>query len=358
MFAPANDAYKTMLKAFICAPLWYVEGIPRPSWLMDSIDGAGVGKTTTVELIAKLYDGKIIKTNKQQLKTNIEELTKRVVSTAGRLARVLLTDNVTGKFECAELADMMTAESISGKAPYGRGEESRPNNLTYAITANNATLDNDLSDRCFFIKFKMPKRSSTWKKDILRFIKANRLQVIADIIAMLKQGSDITDDPRTRFPEFEETILRPCCESREEYEAAMRTLITARADANVEAEFAARAEEEFETMMQRDMNLRVDPLSQNIFILGTLAEEWMREIFSPDEMRGALMQQLRGFSTNKHTKRFDAQMERIRFGEGGKRTQRRGILWRGDLKRTDNEVDAIIGLKGKKPHQFESTGMD
>ena len=351
-FSPATEAYKILMKGFICMPLWYIEGIPRPGFTFDSIDGAGAGKTTMVELIAKLYDGTAIRTNPQQLRNNYEDLTKRLVSTTGRIARVLLCDNVTGRFECPELADMMTAECISGKAPYGRGEESRPNNLTYAITANSATMDNDLSDRCYFIKVKRPSRSSKWKTSVLQYIKRNRYQIIADIIAMLEQGTQLEGQPVTRFPEFEESILRAVCKDRPEFDLAIETLSVARADANVEAEYATRAEEEFQTFMLREMDLRVQPGNENIFILGTLAELWMREIFSFDEIKGNLMQTLRGFAKNNHTDKFSGHIERMCFDSGGKETRRRGILWVGDPSRVNDKPDHVIGLKGKKAIQL------
>lgn len=353
MFNPVDEDNMTLLRAFVCAPLWYINGIPRPSWMFDSVEGAGVGKTTFVEIVSRLYGVTPIRTNRQQLKNDVDELTKRVVSTTGRLARILLVDNIVGKFESPELADMMTAESISGKAPYGRGEESRPNNLTYVITANSGSLDNDLADRCIVVKFAKAPRSSNWRTDVLNYVEEHRLQIIADMIAMLESAAPMESEPKTRFPEFECTILRAVCRSEDELQRAIAAMLRSKADANVDAEFAARVEEEFQTSMLREANLQVQPGQQNIFILGTLAEQWMREIFTHEEMHGNLMQKLRGFAMNGHSNRFYAKIERVYVGQGKARNQRRGILWLGNPENPE-QIDRIIGLKGKQVVELQS----
>ena len=65
-FSPASDADRRLLAAFICAPLWHVPGIPHPSWIIDSQDGAESGKTKVVELVAKLYASEPIRTSQAE----------------------------------------------------------------------------------------------------------------------------------------------------------------------------------------------------------------------------------------------------------------------------------------------------
>lgn len=340
-FNPASDAYRTMLKAFICAPLWYINGIPRPGWIIDSEDGAGTGKTTLVELVAKLYMGSPIRTNKQELKTNVTEIIKRLVSTEGRLSRILLADNITGDFHCAELSDFMTAESISGKAPYGRGEEIRPNNLTYVITANSATVDNDLSDRCFFIKVCKPKRSGNWKREVLEYIEKYRYNIIADIMGMLQErkSEPLEMDLTTRFPEFEETILWGVCGDLEEYSEAIAALAESRSSSNIEDEHAKTIEDEF---MARLIDCGRQPGQEYIFIRSDVAKLWVDEIIG-QEKSGSSMQYLRNLAKNGLTERFDTKPER--YPSHGP-LRRRGIMWRPE-KHNGSSV-RIIGVKNRK----------
>jgi hypothetical protein len=340
-FAPASEAYRTFLKAFICAPIWYLERIPRPGWIIDSQDGAGAGKTTMVELVSMLYGADPIRTNKQELRTDIGKLIKRIVSTEGRIARILLADNVTGDFHSAELSDMMTAGAISGIAPYGRGEESRPNNLTYVITANSATVDNDLSDRCFFIQVCRPKRSGNWKRKVLNFIEDHRLQILADIFGMLEvdRREDYETDPQTRFPEFEETILRAVCKDPQDYYEALACLAESKAASNSEDEHAKTIEDEFSSRL---IEAGRQPGREYIFIRNDVAKHWLIDIFG-SEPGGNAMQYLRNLAKNRLTGHFDIKPER--YPHNGP-NRRRGIMWR--PQQHDGGSPRVIGLKNKK----------
>lgn len=338
-FEPANEAYRTLLKAFICAPLWYVNGVPRPGWIIDSEDGAGTGKTTMVELVAKLYSSSAIRTNRQQLKTDVERLTRRILSSEGRHARILLMDNVTGDFHCSELADLMTAESITGMVPYGRGEETRPNNLTYVITANSATVDNDLSDRCFYVQVKRPKRSLNWKVDVLQFIEKHRMQIIADIIGMLEQAPPMPEAPRTRFPNFEAIILYGICKDQDEYEAAMEVLQESKSASNIEDEHAKTIEDEFRSRL---IDAGFQPGREDIFIRTDVAKLWLQEILS-DEAPAYPMQYLRNLAKNGLTKRLCAKPDRYPREE---HLRKRGIMWKADSE--EGFATRILGLNNRK----------
>jgi hypothetical protein len=330
----------TLLKAFVCAPLWYIRGIPRPGWIIDSADGAGTGKTTLVELVARLYMSSPIRTNKQELKTNVSEIIKRMVSTEGRLGRILLADNVTGDFHCAELSDFMTAESISGKAPYGRGEEIRPNNLTYVITANSATVDNDLSDRCFFVHVCKPDRSATWKREVLSFIEKYRMNILSDIIGLLEARKDgFLVTPRTRFPEFEETILAAVCDDEIEFSQALEALKDVRSASNSEDDDAKTIVDEFQVRL---IDAHMRPSSQRIWIQSAVAKEWVQDILGRD-MRDNYMQFLRNITKNGLAARFDTRLEKYPHN-GSER--RRGIMWVPE--QPDGSPIRIIGMRSKK----------
>ena len=83
-FCPAGPEYRPILMALFAAPLFYISGVPRPLWVIDSIDGAGSGKTTIVDGMAALYDAPPISTSEAELKRSFVELVKRIVSNEGR----------------------------------------------------------------------------------------------------------------------------------------------------------------------------------------------------------------------------------------------------------------------------------
>ena len=339
-FSPADEDHKTLLKAFIAGPIWYEKSISRPGWIIDSQDGAGTGKTTLVELISMLYGSEPVRTNKQELKINIDRLIKRLLSEEGRHRRFLLADNVVDNFRSSELSDLMTSTAISGLAAYGRGEETRPNNLTFVITANSATVDNDLSDRCYFVHVCKPKRSANWKEKVLSYILKYRYNILADIIGKLEDHdpADFDGSVQTRFAEFEERILRGVCDNQQQYHDALNCLAESKASSNSEDESAITLEDEFYDRL-RDAGL--NPSFEQVFIRSDVVKLWIAEIGEYSPQSG--LQFIRNLAKNGLTKRFDAKPER--FPHRGKE-RRRGIMWVPESKMS--ERTEVIGLKGRK----------
>jgi hypothetical protein len=335
-FSPAGDANRTLLKAFICAPIFYRDCVPRPCWILDSQAGPGVGKTTAVEILGMLYSCSPIRTSKQELKTDIQELVKRLVSSEGRNSRLLLVDNVSGTFAVPEFADLVTARSISGKAPYGRGEESRPNNLTYVITANSANLDNDIACRSFYIDFCRPASDPTWKQRIMDFLDCHRMQVFADILDILEKHKPFPDcNPVSRFPEFETEILQAVCADMEEYEAACRAIIEARADSNVEEEGAKCIEE---MLRYKLVDLGCFPDSRRVFIRSQVVDGWLAELPRGDHRMD--IQTVRNLAKSGIIRNVSPLIKRF---PSKKEKRRNGIMWIGpDCDR--NEPIEVIGL--------------
>jgi hypothetical protein len=240
MFLPTTEYDKCLIRAFVACPLWYVPGISRPTWVIDSRDGQGSGKTNLVELVSELYGAPPITVCRADLERDMKEVRKRCVSRTGRNARIFLVDNVTGNFRSPELASMISYKHISGMAPYGHGEESRENNLVFCITSNSASLDTDLGDRSLFIYVRKPTPSQRngWKDRIQKFIKAHRLNIVADVIDLVSKHRPYGIETRTRFAEFEENILQPCCGDAETVREVIDHVFSARADANIDEDHA------------------------------------------------------------------------------------------------------------------------
>lgn len=277
-FAPANDLYKILLKTFISAPLYYVYGIARPLWIIDSRDGAGTGKTTMVELVSQLYGRAPISTDKQEMSQNPTELNKRLISSEGRQARMVLVDNVTGAFSCRNLADLATKQDISGRPAFGRGEETRPNNLTYVITANSANIDNDLASRAYYIIFRRPEYKATWKTDVMDYMKKYRFHILSDILDILNNHKSLDLPACTRCPEFETKILQAHCHNSDDYSNIIKLLTEVKAETNIEDELGKQIEETLRhNMLEMNIQYPFNPDEQKIFIHSSAITKWLEK---------------------------------------------------------------------------------
>lgn len=294
-FNPATPESRILLASLFAAPIWFKRGLPRPLWIIDSEDGAGTGKTTIAEAVAELYGAAPVQTKPSLLKLKMEEIIKSLVSASGRTKRVFLLDNVTGSFASPELATLVTCTDITGRAPYGRGEDTRPNNLTYIVTANSATVDNDLAVRSYHIFVKRGNISPIWKQSLMDYIRIHRLQIFADILDRLNTHRQFNIPVRTRFPEFEAMILQAMCESPEQATRVLDEINRSREDSNVEDEKGQLAEE-----LLRDKLINVakipDPYHRRIFIHSNIVDSWLSE--EMEVPPGAVVQALRNLSKN------------------------------------------------------------
>lgn len=244
-FSPAAPIYRTLIRAFFMSPMYYSASAPRPAWVIDSVDGKGVGKTTLVKLLAECYEESPIDIDTAAIKNDITSIVKRLISSDGRSKRICLLDNVQGTFRSPNLARLITATSVSGIAPYGRGEETRVNDLTYIITSNAASLDDDLAQRTYTIKLKRSVRAVTWEGDVRKHITANRERIYAEIIDRLAHPKVQITTSKTRYPEFERTVLCAACESVEEYNEVVAVIASDTDAANVTTDRAQEVEEVF-----------------------------------------------------------------------------------------------------------------
>lgn len=277
-FNPQDESSRILLRALFAAPMYYKHGVQRPCWIIDSKNGQSVGKTTICELLAMLYKCEPIKTSKSELERDFKELLKRIVSTSGRNSRILLVDNVKGVFDDEHFSDLVTGFGISGKAPYGRGEETRPNDITYIVTSNSANIGSDMSSRSFIFFIAPPaKRDGTWKNRVLAYINAHRYEILGDIYDIL-QRNDVPDDvlARTRVPEFEREVLYPMAGSKNAYMTVVNDLMKSRDDANVDEERAIQVVEIIKNELRA--HLKEDPDHRVVFIRTGLVEYWLRDI--------------------------------------------------------------------------------
>lgn len=250
LFTPKDQINRKILASLVIAPLFNPPKIDKPLFIIDSVAGQGSGKSTVPEMIATLYDssenGGVCTTTLTEINNSFTELTKRLLSTSGRNARVLLVDNVTQILKSANFAQLITANTINGRPSYGRAEESRPNNLTYVVTVNGATVDSDMASRAFYLTLAKPNYQADWKPKVLNYIDKNRYNIFADIIDIISTHKPLDLPIRTRTPQFETEVLHSLCESKEELNNILDTIMDLKAGTNTDKQEAEEFMEEIE----------------------------------------------------------------------------------------------------------------
>jgi len=330
-FCPATDADRFLLRAFFATPLYYRYKVDRPLYAIDSTHGQGCGKTKAAETAAHLCGGSDIDqsepiwadanevTNEQMA----EKVKRRLLSRSGRKKRIFLIDNVTGYFSSPTLSSMITQGSLSGIAPYGRGEETRPNDLTYVLTANSASIDRDLSARAVMIMVRRPENPDPqWNRKLNEFIRRHRLQIISDIIGILDRGATFEATPVTRFRLWEREVLMPMCGSMEVYSSAIKANLDRLNDADGEREQVENIRDAFR---QNIIQAGCDPVSDTVFIANDIIKRWCHKEIQ--DFGGRTGRGINGILRNwMKTGMLTELSERIfRWPRGG--IGRRGMVW-------------------------------
>ncbi len=357
-FTPVDDINRSLLTAFIMAPIYFKPLVARPLWIIDSPNGQGSGKSMIAEMVALLYgenvlEGKPIDVSIYDLERNFQEVVKRIISTRGRNSRILRLDNVTGTLHSSNLAMLVTTGSISGRASYGRGEESRPNNLTYVVTVNGATVDTDIASRAYYIMVAKPKMNPHWTSDVINYIQRNRMQIFADIIDIITKHEIYDIPPATRMPQFETAILQAACGSPEQYQRVIAFLSTKKEETNTDEELARRIEEEIFQHIVSTAPLPgrsvISPTSERIFIRSHVLEAWFKDASYMDKKHPSEI--IRNMAKTGMLPQVDPNLLRWPHHDRGALKRRSGILWN---YRSDCEDTRVIALsKGKATEIIE-----
>lgn len=341
-FAPANETYRVLIKALIMAPMFFGSNAPRPAWVIDSVDGKGVGKTTLVKLLAELYEEAPIDLDGQSVKNDFTSLVKRLISSEGRSRRIALLDNVQGTFRSQNLARLITMQTVSGVAPYGRGEETRVNDLTYIITSNAASLDDDIAQRCYTIKLKRAVRAASWEARVRKFIALNRETLFAEIFSLLQSPKVKIENPVTRYPEFEVSVLGGACSSYEEYEAVVASLVSDYDGSNVTAERAIEIVDVFRDAIDATLRLVIGGKINNPCFLTTAAVSHIIAGSEVLRLEGVRKSEIMEMIQSGNISAFSKNTKVIFFGG----RSYRGLLWKGsDVKLSSSNYVSLITVE-------------
>lgn len=335
-FCPAFPWQRPMLRCFFAAPIWYRRNCSRPSWVIDSVAGTKVGKTTLVETLADLYRCSPIRMSRRDIDNHPEEIIKRLISSSGRKSKIALIDNVQGEFHNEVLADWITARMLSGRAPYSAGEEQRPNDITWVITSNGARLDTDLSGRSFFVSLQRPEHNlGRWNDMVNSYITDNRMQIFADILDILEKHQPFEIPPATRHAEFEREVLQAMCFGETTYTTIVEHMRDSRETANVELDECYQVTDSVRAALAEIPG--INPAEDCVWIYSDLFKSWTKDILE----RRVSCQDCRNFAREGMTPHFDKILDR--FPKSTMNSLRRsGIMWIGE--RADRGKAKIVGL--------------
>lgn len=146
-----------------------------------SADHTGAGKTETAKLMGEIWGGAA----QLDYSDSWTNMMKSLFSSEEHNARILLFDNVKGRFGGSALESAITAKNIGGWKSYV-GHITRPNTTTIYLTFNMPEMTHDLAERAITIHMGQPDYKFdfvTWSRS---FVAEHRLQLIADLLDMLK----------------------------------------------------------------------------------------------------------------------------------------------------------------------------
>jgi len=247
LFSFSTPEDRALYKVFLATLIYYRPKVDRPIWVFDSEDGQGTGKTKAAEYAALLVGGddpdcgEPLWVDYKQLETDqaMQVVVKRLLSASGRKKRVFLLDNVEGYFRSPALATLVTQGSISGMAPYGHGEETRPNDLVYVVTCNSATLSRDILSRSMIINMRRAESSlRRWNDEVEAYIKANRMGIVSELVALLEAGLQYDLVPATRFATWERDVMGPVLQDSITLDEVWKHSERAKMDSDADAEEA------------------------------------------------------------------------------------------------------------------------
>ena len=242
-FSPEDDEFSPlMLAAFFVSPIFFRQGTQRPCWIIDTHEAQSVGKTTLVNLCARLYNCIPMSISRRDLEYNSQEIIKRIVSVSGRDTRIALLDNLKGFFDDPQWSEFITTPSFSGRSPFGRGEETRLNDITFVITSNSARIGSDTESRAYMLFVKKHAEKAKWEMSVIDYIERRRFNIFGDIFGILSSaGEALTKGLKTytRVSDFEREVVFPLCDCNvERFDSVMQGMLKARQGANTDTERA------------------------------------------------------------------------------------------------------------------------
>lgn len=205
---PESDIDRVLLLAAVVTPGWGGEPGTRPALALVA-SKRGSGKTATATAIADLLWGGAITVKGGE---EWQKVIGRILGDGGLGTRCVLFDNVKGRQDCASLDAILTSRTIDGWRPH-YGQFSRPNDLTYYLTANYPKLSDDMATRAVLIRIGKPKHETDFVGWAAAFLRQHRAHVLSDIYQLLGQPLPNQRPAHTdRWQAWNHEVLGRCAE--------------------------------------------------------------------------------------------------------------------------------------------------
>ncbi|HEY2784309.1 MAG TPA: hypothetical protein VGJ05_04965 [Fimbriiglobus sp.] len=198
-FLPATEVDRQLIKTFVLQTYWGGPCGARPIIVIESETGEydpdggrGYGKTKLAEFVLGLTGEPY-----RLLSTSSPERVRSDLLTPGNKYRSVFLDNAkTFKMASENIESMVTSSSIGGHVLF-KGGGSKPNRLTWVITANAMQFGKDLADRGVIIRLEKADHSNRgWESQMLAYWgdPENRAALVADVAwhLLVKESSDVT----------------------------------------------------------------------------------------------------------------------------------------------------------------------
>ena len=309
-FCPETPEDRQLSLAALLTPIWGGQPGTRPAFMFTARSGRGRGKTKAAQFSARVHGGHLdISPNE-----DIGQIKSRLLTAEAAGYRVAMLDNVkTTRFSWGEMEALITSDVISGRRLYV-GNANRPNDLTWYITLNGASLSTDMAQRTVEIKLADPVFDATWDERIAQFIDANRRALIADLVGVLQRPTKPLPE-YTRWASWDSQIL-----SRLDNPAALLDLILARrGEADVEVEEGEIIESFFASKL---CWLEYDPEIVDVFLPNEIAARWYNQAVGDNRKTAGVTRALRQLHD-------EGRIHRIVSARGAKHGER-GFRWIGE----------------------------
>jgi len=182
-----ND--RELVKAMFMTPMAGIPYDTRPAFAITA-GTRNCGKSTLAQAVGELYGGYIDLRIKNR--DTERDIFGRLLAPHNVVKRVARVDNIKGLCSSEELEAILTSPVINGHR-FMKGDASRPNNITFILTGNALHLSTDIARRTFTIQLTSPRESTTWREELMSFIRLNRKRVFADIIAEMRKPKEEID---------------------------------------------------------------------------------------------------------------------------------------------------------------------
>jgi len=190
---PETDVDRILMIAALLTPLWGGPAGKRPAFVFTSDHGRGTGKTSTANFFADVFGGADYFGEHEK----VEDINKRLLADTSMARRVVIIDNVKNTLSSGGLEALITNSIINGHRMY-HGNYSRPNYLTWYLTANSPSLSRDLSERAVEIKVGPPKWNVDFSRFSIEFLATKRLELLSDLVAVLESPGKIPNSAFVR----------------------------------------------------------------------------------------------------------------------------------------------------------------